>query len=319
MENPNYFSSPGSRESNLIGSRLGFATTITPTNLIHHVVGIGTIENIIPPWLGFTGPLTLILNGPLTWNNTGNIATPGPVLTPQLVGQDALYGYWNFDEVSGTRVLTSGSGPDLLEVGGTVLSNTGIFNLGISSNKVDTQYLQANITSKSFPNGFTFAIWFYLADNPSSSPSGLVTIYNSAGTDTIFLTRYYNGDYIEFAVRSPTGNYTSAAIPGPYTRNAWHLVICWWDAISGVLEMQTDNGPIYNRDFLASSTVSMSTWDFDRIRIGLGAVGWHGRADDFYIWERPLTPVEREQLFGIKTVRFLYDPSISKWYTNSVR
>jgi hypothetical protein len=78
--------------------------------------------------------------------------------------------------------------------------------------------------------------------------------------------------------------------------------------------MQVDNGPIYNRDFLPSSIVSMGTWDFDRIKVGFGGAAWHGKADDFYIWERPLTAIEREQLFGLKTVQLIYDQSVSKWY-----
>lgn len=76
-----------------IGSPLASATTITPTNDIHHLTGTGTITTItIPP--SFKGSVTLICDSTAQFNTGGNF---GRAFT--CVGGETVT--WTLDDVSG--------------------------------------------------------------------------------------------------------------------------------------------------------------------------------------------------------------------------
>lgn len=219
---------------------------------------------------------------------------------PNLVGSllTDLWARYACNEVSGTRYLTYGSGPNLAEVGGTVTSTTGEFGLAVDSDKTNTQYLKGTMGAKSFNSGLTIGCWVNLKSSPPASPGGIMALKNSAGSDWIFLARHFNGNGVQFGFRSPGGVSTSAAIPVLSGTGVWIPVMAWWDSGTNTAEMQVDNGPIYNRDFgVASTSVNITGWSFDELYLVGGNGIVHGSVDELTVWDRTLTAAERSLWF----------------------
>src|SRR6187402_3805102 len=57
----------------VVGPVLASANVVTITHPIHHVSGAAAIANLIPPFPGFIGEITLIPDGAFTTVATGNI------------------------------------------------------------------------------------------------------------------------------------------------------------------------------------------------------------------------------------------------------
>jgi len=57
----------------VVGPVLASANDVTITHPIHHVSGAAAIANLIPPFPGFIGEITLIPDGAFTTVATGNI------------------------------------------------------------------------------------------------------------------------------------------------------------------------------------------------------------------------------------------------------
>jgi len=222
------------------------------------------------------------------------------VVEPNLTGSllTDLYGYWSLDEASGTRRIAIGVGPDLLETGGAVASIAGKFNLAVDSNKTNTQYLKGTFTPRSFDAGLTVACWVNLDTNPPVSPGGIFALKNSAGSDAIWLARYYDGNGVEWGFKSPAGVSTSAAIPVLPSTGVWYLVVAWWDSVTKTAEIQVNNGAIYNSGFgLPATPIDITGWDFDEVYCVGGNGIVHGDVDALMVWDRMLTVAEREQLW----------------------
>lgn len=65
------------------------ATTVTITHPIHHVSGVGAIATMNPPWVGFSGSVTLIPADTSTVNTAGNVAKA----VSHVANQAAIYVY----------------------------------------------------------------------------------------------------------------------------------------------------------------------------------------------------------------------------------
>lgn len=90
-------------ENGIIGVKLGTniasATTIAPTQMIHHVTGTTAVVNITPPALfaaGIGGQITLIPDGAWSTTNAGNIAiaTTAVVSKALIMTYDSGTGKW---------------------------------------------------------------------------------------------------------------------------------------------------------------------------------------------------------------------------------
>lgn len=216
--------------------------------------------------------------------------------------RDTLVGYWPFDEQSGTRAARVKSLCDLGEVSGTVPTADGRFGRSVRGISGASSYLEGSFSSRNFNSGITIAAYVYLPDDedPPAAPGGFVSLYNSSGSDWIYLCRYYDGDGVEFGMRSPSAVYTTACIP-VLTRGVWHLLVAMVDPSRGVAEMQIDNGITYNTDFVPATSVSISGWSFDRMRVlrGIGGqVAPVGRLDAVAIFSSVLDQSQRDLLWN---------------------
>ena|SRR5215468_3062135 len=73
------YTSPGGIQNDLVGNLLNIGTngtTLTTTQLVHHVQGTSAaLATITPPWTDFVGPIYLVADSVFTTVNTGNIGT----------------------------------------------------------------------------------------------------------------------------------------------------------------------------------------------------------------------------------------------------
>lgn len=86
-----------------VGAVVASATTLKPTNAIHHVTGTAAIDTIVAP-PGFTGPLFLIADDGFSFTTGGNISTAGTVAA----GTEAMLIY---DGATWYPIVGSGSVP----------------------------------------------------------------------------------------------------------------------------------------------------------------------------------------------------------------
>lgn len=54
-----------------IGATITSSTTFTPTAPVHHIAGANTITTVVPPYVGFTGKITLIADAAFVLNTGG--------------------------------------------------------------------------------------------------------------------------------------------------------------------------------------------------------------------------------------------------------
>lgn len=69
----------------VLGADIASAATISVVTAMHRVSGVATITTINPPYVGFTGELTLIATGAWALATGGNIAAAVPATAGQLV------------------------------------------------------------------------------------------------------------------------------------------------------------------------------------------------------------------------------------------
>lgn len=90
------FQSPGTQVKGITGAVIASATTIAPTNYIHHVSGTTAVVNITVPYTGFAGTIVLIPDGAFTTTNAGNIAIASTAVVSKALYMtyDLVQGKW---------------------------------------------------------------------------------------------------------------------------------------------------------------------------------------------------------------------------------
>ena len=69
----------------VVGPVLASANDVTITHPIHHVSGALAIQNLLPPFPGFIGDITLIPDGAFTTVATGNIGAAATAVVGRTV------------------------------------------------------------------------------------------------------------------------------------------------------------------------------------------------------------------------------------------
>jgi hypothetical protein len=238
-------------------------------------------------------------------------------LTENGISLTSLVGYWNLDEVNGSRADSSGNGNHLAENNGPIvsampvwggrrpaLSNgdrsarfTGATALGIAHN---TDLALGDID-------LTVACWIYLESPSPSNVGGLdqtfVSKYDATGNARGFLL-WKPGGNIQFRFQAhPDGTSTATNVdvtpPAPLERG-WHLLVAWHDSVNNQIGLRIDD--------VVQTTAAHTTGLFNNTTVrtivgahdaaGLLSRNLLGRIDRAARWNKVLTAAEMTRLWN---------------------
>lgn len=216
-----------------------------------------------------------------------------------------LWGKYALDEATGTRVNSSGDGPDLAETG-SIGSETGVFSNAASNTETTLAQLAGTaVAPMSLDHGFTVAFWLRLNAWTSSGVDTIVHLADSVilGRPYLHITRFFDSDFVTAEYAHPVSGSTGIPLPriGPLTVDQWHHIAVRYNPGTEVFDMIVDGTttrwalgdplPAFNlAATIDSSLVTGQAWDYvhiiGRVNVNHESVG--GGVDDFMIWSRPL-------------------------------
>jgi len=203
---------------------------------------------------------------------------------------DAL-AYWKFEEVSGDYVDSSTNGKNLTKVNNPTTGAGKIDNamLPLSSS---IQYANGGATGLSYGTAISFSFWFKI----DTSPAGFQTLFNKGDSSEREYNSYYTktGNTLTFAAYNVTTVRGQISIGG-ITENTW---IHFYGEITGsLIKISLNNGILQSSAI--TGTLSANTAKPLLIGASNGGIDTlNGGIDEFSIFNRTLTPFERNYLYN---------------------
>jgi len=198
-----------------------------------------------------------------------------------------LFGYWKLDEISGSRLDSSGNGLTLTD-NNTVTSAAGKLHGLAAQFTIATSESLSRANETAIQAGdvdWTWACWIYpdsvgLAHQYFISKGGFAVDYELELSGADLIGQYWNGSYSQvFTIGS--------AVPA----GAWSRIVFWHDSVANTLNLQLNNDTVRS-----AATVSVATTTTDPLyfgRRGSGGSFYGGRIGDMAFWKKALTSAER--------------------------
>lgn len=219
---------------------------------------------------------------------------------------NGLVHVWKFDETgtstSDLRMDSVGS-DDLTPTATVMTPSAGKSELSYT-NDGSARYL--NVDSESLRNlpdsSFTFSVWINLNTINSNSP--IFASWNAFQNDRGYLLLYSASFGLRW-IASSDGTVFVDAINNTISANTWHHVVCWFDKVEGKIKMSVNNDTEITRDV---SIIHASSYPFlvGAFLPGSGTMTdyLNGQIDEFYCWNRVITPEERSELYNTGAGKF---------------
>ena len=214
----------------------------------------------------------------------------------------SLVSYWKLDEASGNRADAQGS--NTLTDTNTVLSATGIINLGGDFESATSEYLTiADNASLSITGDLSFSTWVKFESLPASggnmtftgkwqetnNNSWIFGLYNNAGT-LVWRQNMQNSADVSSAKNLNTSTLSTAT---------WYHIVFVYTASAGTVQVYlngvsegTSTGHVTN---IKDSTAS---FELGTNIPGLGGSYLDGSMDEFGLWSKALTSTEVTELYN---------------------
>lgn len=211
-----------------------------------------------------------------------------------------LTAFWNFDETTGNASDATGNGNTLTN-NNTALFSTGLINNAVYLTRSLSQSL-SNPTPSTFspPTDFTWNVWLYLTDLPSSGGEyDIVTEWSSNASDRSFLWGFYNSagtQRMEFVTNDGSSN-GSLDIAYTAATGAWHMYTIEYVASTKVATFYVDT----SLNSTSGTLKSLNPTPVAAFFVGGQANGgsnFNGRIDATGFWGRLLTAPELTTLYN---------------------
>lgn len=210
---------------------------------------------------------------------------------------DGLIAYWKLEEVAGAR--DDQLGPQDLADYNTVTSAPGRQGSAAQFARANSEHLSvADHADLRVGNGsFTLAAWAYLDSIAPGTKGALVGKTNGMTHGYSLTWGNFDANRFDFYIQKSGGYaFVSSHTFGDLAAGTWYLVIGWFDAAAGTINIQVNNGAI---DSVPTTVVQEDGATSFNIGSESGSgTFWNGRIDEVGFWKRVLTAQERAELYN---------------------
>lgn len=206
---------------------------------------------------------------------------------------DQCVAYWRLEEVSGARADSVGT--STLTDTNTVTQMVGKVGMAAHFTAANTEYLTC-IDNPALSMGdfdFTIAAWCF-PDTATGSRQIVAKRENAISANLEYLLRI--NVTLEMFIGDGVGASFNLGGGAALVASQWQLVIAWWDAAAGRINMQLNNGAVETSGATAVNPAD-SARPFFIGGMGAGQL-WDGGIDEVGIWKRILTVQERSDLWN---------------------
>jgi hypothetical protein len=233
--------------------------------------------------------LALVLLASSAWAQFADNLDPfikGAVCAPGAVPTSGLVAYWKLNETSGTRNDSVG-GLHLTDnntVGtatGKACSSSAAF---VAANQEYLGTTDNATLSVAGATSFMFAAWVYIDDKTASR-----TVMAKATTSDEYLL-FYNSALDRYEFMFADAGLTYRRVPantyGSPATNTWTLVIGWYDAGAGTVNIQVNNGAVDSASTGGATPYDgTGTFQIGAYRPASTPLSWSGLIDEAGFWK----------------------------------
>ena len=214
----------------------------------------------------------------------------------------SLVGYWKLDEVSGTRVDSSGNSNDLTDVNTVTQASGKVGNAGQFTQANSERLTKADNASLSMADiDFTVTCWVY-ADSLPGTSNGIVCKADPGLVACAYSINFNpTGNYIRFEVGSADNTFDtiSATDFGAISTATWYFVCAQHDSVNNTISISINNGTVTSKAYSAGSYNDTSTFTIGSWSDPASSSNhWDGRIDEVGIWKRKLSASEITTLYN---------------------
>jgi hypothetical protein len=213
---------------------------------------------------------------------------------------DGLIAYWKFDETSGTRADATGNGNQIVEVGGSVPSETGIIgNAAYINSGIPTGWLETTNPNFTIDSGArTYSTWMGWGVNDIGYQWGIMSKEtNDYGGPILFYLEQDNTLTSRFTTSGSGWNINFLSNIVPQTGTYYHLAITITGTSVAIPRITFYiNGSVYDtqtysQPLLGSGNLTFGEYD-------PFTFSYNGVFDETGIWNRKLSDLEILSLYN---------------------